>query len=138
MSIDPVAESVLSLVPGAVYDGQVVEDGSVPTPPWTHVTISAPDVVERGQARAPHLRVVRVRCLVYGLTADSVRVVSGLVNAALEGARPVVSGYRTSPIEQVNTRAPIEDFEVTVAGTNRHPMFGVLEYLFTMSPTSGA
>lgn len=135
MSGDPIAEGVLSLIPGEVFDGQVVNDGKVPTPPWSHVTVDFPEVAERGMGRAPHSRTVRVRVLTYGLTADSVRVTSNKVDAALEGARPTISGWRSSPVEQVNARGPVEDTDVTVTATNLHPMYGVLEYRFTLSPT---
>lgn len=133
---DVLAQAVLDLYPDGVtvYDGQVVApDGvTVPTPPWVHVTIGVPAVSVRSLARPAQLHVVMVRSLVYGLNATAVRRVVDKLDA-LEGARPVTAGWSTTPLEQVNTREPVEDTDVTVTGTNRHPMFAVVEHLFTAS-----
>lgn len=133
---DALAAAVLALYPDGVtvYDGQVVApDGvTVPTPPWVHVTIAIPAVSERSMARPGHLHRVTIRSLVYGLNATAVRRVADKLDA-LEGARPVAAGWSTSPLEQVNTREPVEDQDVTVTGTNRHPMYAVVEHSFTAS-----
>lgn len=130
------ADAVLALYPTdvRVHDGQVVAgDGeTVPTPPWVHVTVTLPNVTERSLARPGHVQTVRVRSLVYGLNATAVRVVADKL-APLEGARPVAAGWSTSPLEVVNTRDVVEDRDVKVTGTNRHPMYGVVEHLFTAS-----
>lgn len=128
------AAAVLALYPDGVtvHDGQVVaSDGeSVPAPPWVYVTIALPDITERSLARPGHLHTVRIRSLVYGLNATAVRIVADKL-AVLEGARPVAAGWSTSPLELVNTREVVEDQDVKVTGTNRHPMYGVMEHLFT-------
>jgi len=126
--------AVLALFPAdptlPVYDGQVMTpDGKVPAPPWLYVTMSLPTPSERSQARTPALYTCHVRVLVYAGTAQGARIVADKV--ALEGKRPVATGWSTSPLELVNTREPVEDRDVTVVTTGKHPMYGVLEYQFT-------
>ena len=133
------ASAVLALYPASVttFDGQVVSDDgvSVPEPPWVHVTVGVPDVSERSMARPGHLYRVTVRSLVYGLNALAVRRVTDKL-AVLEGARPVAAGWRITPLEQINTRPAVEDRDVTVTGTNRHPMYAVVEHVFTAAQTA--
>lgn len=129
--------AVLALFPTDVtlplYDGQVATAaGVVPAPPWLYVTMSLPAVSERSQARTGHLYICRVRVLVYAGTAAGVRIVADKVQ--IEGLRPVAAGWNTSPLELENTREAVEDPDVTIATTGKHPMYGVLEYLFTASP----
>lgn len=139
MSAVALSDGLLALIPESVtlHDGQVpTVAGVVPAPPWVYATITLPEVSARSMARRGHLHTVRARFLVYAGTAPGVRIVADIVDGALEGARPVVAGWRCSPVEQVNIRPAEEDRDVTITGTNRHPMYGVLEYLFTASPTS--
>lgn len=139
MSARDLSAAVLALYPEqvTVHDGQVASvDGKVPSPPWVYVTFTLPRTSERSLARPGRLVDVRVRSLCYGANATAVRAVADKVMDALEGVRPVVAGWRTSPLELINTREAVQDRDVTVTGTNAHPMFGVLEHVFTASPTS--
>lgn len=118
-----------------LYDGQVASAaGVVPAPPWLYVTMSLPSISERSQARTGVLYMCRVRVLVYAGTAPGVRIVADKVQ--VEGLRPVAVGWLTTPLELENTRDPVEDLDVTITTTGKHPMYGVLEYLFTASPTA--
>lgn len=137
MSAVALGDAFLALAPAKKFDGQVVNaDGTVPTPPWTYWTLTLPDVTERSLARPGQLVTVRARGLVYAGTAKGVRIVADQVMAAVEGARPVAEGWRCSPVELVNTREAVEDRDVKVTATNLHPLYGVLEFLFTASPTA--
>ena len=129
--------AVLALFPTdptlPLYDGQVATaTGVVPAPPWLFVTLSLPAVSERSQARAGMLYTCRARVLVYATTALGVRIVADKVR--IEGMRPVASGWSTSPVELENAREAVEDLDVTITTTGKHPVYGVLEYLFTASP----
>lgn len=129
------AGAVLDLLPEGVqvFDGQVTV--SSPTPPWVLVTVRE-NRTERSLGRPSLVRTVDVRALVYGASTESVRVVSALVDGALEGATPTESGWKTTPLEQVNAREPVEDPNVVLNATARRPMYAVLEYRFTASPTA--
>lgn len=137
MSSQAFAAAVLDLMPEGVtvHDGQTVSGGVVPRPPWVFVTISFPERWERSMAQPSHLRRVLVRALTVGDTTVQARWVADKVDAALEGARPVVDGWSSTPLALLNSRAPEQDRDVTYASTNLHPMVGVLEYEFTASKT---
>lgn len=60
-----------------------------------------------------------------GLTDASARVVAGAVRAAVLDMRPVVAGRKCTPIRRETTLQIQPDNDVTLPGSNLHPMFGV-------------
>ncbi|WP_353707607.1 hypothetical protein ABRQ22_17250 [Cellulosimicrobium sp. ES-005] len=138
MTSQAFAAAVLALMPAGivVYDGQAVTGANVPAPPWAFVTISFPDRWERTLASPSVLRRTLVQISAVGDTTVQARFVADKVDAALEGARPAISGWSTTGLRMVNSRPPEQDRDVTITTTNLHPMVGVLEYEFTASVIS--
>jgi hypothetical protein len=71
---------------------------------------------------------VWVTCV--GLTGDSARVVAREVRARLAGVRPEVAGRVCNPIKRESSLPVQADRDVTVPGTDLHPMYGVDGYHF--------
>jgi hypothetical protein len=127
--------AVVALEPDlTIYDGQVTSvAGTVPPLPWVLRNVQLPEVAVRAMSRRALLRTVRVRYLVYAGTAAGVRILADILDDALEASTPAAEGWVCSPLERVNSREAVQDPTVTIADTNKHPMFGVLEYVFTAS-----
>lgn len=66
-----------------------------------------------------------------GETADSAAVVAGAVRAVVLDARPVVVGRGSVNRIRKETGIPVrEDKDVTLPGSNRHPLYAVDTYVF--------
>ena len=110
------------------FDGQV--PGSAPAA-FVVVNQTIPDVWSRSLGRSRQAHRCLVRVTVTAGTAEGVRQVAEDVIDGLEGRRPVTPGWSVSPIELLNTRAPVEDRDVDPGSGGRYPMFSVLEFVYT-------
>lgn len=145
MSAQGLATAVLDLVDDAGFvvvgaggdpggAGLRAFDGQVPgTAPAAFVVVNQtlPDVWSRSMGRSRQAHRCLVRVTVTAGTAQGVRSIAQTVVDGLEGRRPVATGWSSSPLELLNTRAPTEDRDVDPGSGGRYPMFSVLEFVFT-------
>ena len=131
-SNEVLATAVLALFP-ADFDvhTQVPSGAEVP---WVFVSMTLPTVIERSLGRTPHLSrcVVRVRLVAANDTA--VRQMADIVLPALEGHRPVATGWKTTGLAQLGEQRVDEDYDVTLTPTAAHPMVGYSDWDFTATP----
>lgn len=128
------AGALLALVPDdlTLYDGHVPAS---PTYPYVYALVTLPAAASRAMSTDVHGRLVRAQFTVVAGTADGVRIVAGLLDAALDGARPAADSYSFGRVKLRNARPTEEDRTVTVPATNRPAMYAVLEYEFVASTT---
>lgn len=135
MSAQAVAAAFLALFPEGVtvHDVQVPD---LPTYPYAAAQVSIPIPAGRAVSFDRQGVVVRARVTIAAGTAEGVRIVSDLVDAALDGAVPTATGYRFGRVGLRNVRETAQDFSVTIPSTKRHPVYAVLEYEFTAATAS--
>lgn len=135
MTGDALAAGFEALISGVtVYKDRVP---SSPSFPYVFVLTNFPTVGERSQARSVHVRHLRSRTVVVGLTAASVRIVAQKLTNSLEGKRPVVAGWRMGRIESEPNEQPIQpDADVTIPGTSEHPLYQPFDWILTGSQTT--
>jgi len=135
MTGDALAAGFEALLTGfTVYKDRVPAS---PSFPYVFVLTNFPTVGERSQARSVHARHLRSRTVVVGLTAASVRVIAQKLTNALEGKRPVVAGWSMGRIESEPNEQPIQpDTDVTIQGTNEHPLYQPFDWILTGSQTT--
>lgn len=132
MSGDALAAAFESLITGVtVYRDRVP---STPSFPYVFVTTNFPTVAARSSARTVHMRALRSRTQVVGLTGASVRIIAQKLTDALEGKRPDVAGWVLGAIESVSNDQPLlPDNDVTINGQN--PLYQPLDWILTGSET---
>ena len=108
-------------------DGKYVENAL----PWTVARIHIPHTLSRSMTGTRHAQRVRITTTITGLSYTSVRVIADNLDPILEGARPSAEGWSLSPIRRLNTRDIVEDDQMTFTGSNRHPVFTVIEWELT-------
>ena len=132
MTGDALAVGVEALLTGfTVYKDRVPASPSLP---YVFVLSSFPAASDRAVSRLVLSRNLRVRTVVTGATAASVRIVAQKLSDALEGRRPTVAGWVLGAIESVPNEQPIQpDFEVTIPGTAEHPLYQPFDWILTGS-----
>lgn len=132
MSSDVLASALESLIRGVT----VYQEGRVPADPdfpYVLVSTSFPSVVERSAVRSVVASEVRVRTTLVGELPESVRWLGDRVCPVLEGARPVVPGWRLGRVEErPSGQGVVTDFDVSLPG-GLHPVYTVVDWVLTAS-----
>ena len=112
------------------------ERGQVPADalPWVVLRVNLPTTVSRSLAGTRTGQSVTITATIAGITATSVRVIYQRLSAALEQATPHAPGWNTSPIREINARPIVEDRDITLVESNRHPVYTTVEWTTTVSP----
>lgn len=134
MTGDALAAGFEALLTGfTVYKDKVPAN---PTFPYVFVVTNFPTVADRSLARSAASRQLRSRTVVVGLTGASVRIIAQKLSNALEGKRPVVTGWVLGSIESVPNEQLLQpDDDVTIPGTNDHPLYQPFDWILTGSPS---
>lgn len=117
----------LDLIKG-VPAGCPVHDGSVPNSPgYPYVLVRGGNgrPSSRSVNRTVLVRSVRWRVTVAGLSSESVRIIHGQVQEALEGAR--IDGQRVEQLPTYEGADPLMDEDVTLTN-GAHPFYSVSEW----------
>lgn len=134
-SIKTLHASVLALFPGDV----TVCDGAVPAdqiPPWVFVMVDLPVPSERSLGRTSLARRCVVRVRISGTSTSSVRVIADKVIPALEGARPVATGWSTTGLEMLGDPRTDPDYDVTLTVMNTRPITSYTDWAFMARETA--
>jgi hypothetical protein len=130
-----------ALLPSAftVFDGVVAKnDGTpygpeeLPKPPWLFVRFPAPEVLSRALSRDAHGLIVEGEVLCYHRDASGARALAALTVAALDGARPVLSGWSFGSVTVEDVQGPGQDRDVKFAG-GFHPHVVGIDFTFVVS-----
>lgn len=117
--------AVIALIPtdvATLYDGQVPTEPTFPYNVYWSTGGARPSVSQAAEMSQfdASLYVTTVAA-----TAESARIIQSSVRAALLGVRPVVGG-RSCWMLSISYSEPIrQDTDVTLPGSNLHPMYGV-------------
>jgi hypothetical protein len=134
VSGDALAAAFEALITGVtVYKDKVP---SSPSFPYVFVLTNFPTVAERAMTRGVHAWQLHSRTTVVGESGASVRIIAQKLSDALEGARPVVSGWVLGRIESEPNDQPIQpDTDVTIPGTTNNPLYQVFDWKLIGSTT---
>jgi hypothetical protein len=125
------AEAILALVPDV--PGVPIEEGRATTPAeaWYIIDQQLPNPTSRSESGAVQSLRCAVAVRVVHQTAHGCRTLMDLLVAALEGARPVATGWQTTPLRQIDSREPLEDPETVVPPTAATPLVAAVDFEFT-------
>lgn len=110
---------------GGYPGGQVIDPPTMPY--WVLFMDTGTDDQEK-LCGASNKLTVRWQVTSVGETDDAADIVSGKTYALLADVRPVVAGWSPGLIRRVTSIPVRADKDVTLPGSNLHPMFGVDMY----------
>ncbi|GAA1337144.1 hypothetical protein [Arthrobacter roseus] len=112
------------------------EAPSTPIYPYVLLNAPLPLASERSLARSGQSVDARIRATVVAFDSVGVRWGSQKVVDALEGVRPVVTGWNVGRVENIPNDQPIQvDTDVNVPGYG-NPMYHPLDFIAVASRTS--
>ncbi|TDE02836.1 hypothetical protein [Jiangella asiatica] len=112
------------LPPGsiALYDGQVPKE---PTFPYVVLWTTPGDRTAPALSNEHTQFETRLYTTYAGASADAVRFVADKVSGTLLDVRPIVAGRSCWKLATLYSEPIRQDSDVTLPGTNLHPMYGV-------------
>lgn len=127
--------AVKSLVPSkwTVYQWNVPD---APTYPYVLLWGGIGNETTEALSDTPDTLELSVKATYAGTSGDSVMIVAQSVRGALNRARPAVDGWYVSRLHQSSLIDVQTDTDVTMPGTNRHPIFAVDEFALTSQRTT--
>lgn len=135
MSVRLLARSVSDLLtPVRLLTGLPVYDGRADANAagaWMVLAQGLPRVSARAEAGPIHAYRCTASVTLVNQTDGGVRILGDHVFKALEGVRPVASGWDTTPLHQFNEREPFDETAITNPTSNLRFMIGLLEFEYT-------
>lgn len=123
-------KTLLSAVTFTMFDGDVDSDDPLTYP--YYVFISGTGIDDKTKVCGESdMTTFRFQITSVGESADAAAIVAGAVRAVVLDARPVVTGRGSVNRIRKETEIPIRaDRDITMPGSNRHPLYAVDTYVF--------